>query len=422
MHQVATTGRGLVAYDSYVDSEQRRRITGTAAALGDVRVAHVNSTASGGGVAEILDSLVPLSNDVGVDTDWLVMDAPDAFFEVTKTLHNGLQGETAELTDEMRATYRSVTVENAEAFAGDYDVVVLHDPQSLGMAPTLVERFPDTALVWRCHIDLTDATPRFLGFVRSYLDPVDRGIFTLSDYGAAIASVQKETIHPAINPLTEKNRPIAELSEQAAEAADLGQYPFDTDRPLVVQVSRFDPWKDPLGVIEAHRRVRETIPGAQLALVGAMPDDDPEGRAIYEEVEAAADDDPDVHVLTNLPDAGINALQRGADVVVQKSLREGFALTVSEALWKRTPVVGTTAGGIPLQVEDGVNGFLDDPEDVEAAADSVVELLESDSLRRRFGEQARETVRERFLTPRLLLDYLGVLSSASGVSSPGSER
>ncbi|PSP45782.1 glycosyl transferase family 1 [Halobacteriales archaeon QH_10_70_21] len=380
MHHEETTGRGLAAYDPYIDGEQRRRITETAAALEDIRVAHVNSTASGGGVAEILGSLVPLSNDVGVDTDWLVMDAPDAFFEVTKTVHNGLQGEADELTDEMRETYRSVTVENAEALAGDYDVVVLHDPQTLGMAPTLAERFPETALVWRCHIDLTDAEPPFIGFVRSYLGPVDRGIFTLPEYGAAITSIEKETIHPAINPLTEKNRPLGELSGEAAEAADLERYPFDA--------------------------------------VGAMPDDDPEGRAVYEEVEAATGDDPDVHLLTNLPDAGINALQRGADVVLQKSLREGFALTVSEALWKRTPVVGTTAGGIPLQVEDGVNGFLNEPEDVEAAADSVAELLESDSLRRRFGEAGRETVREQFLTPRLLLDYLGVLSAASGVDAP----
>ena len=418
MHHQPTDDLRVGDYDAYTDDARLREIREAAAELDDIRVAHLNSTASGGGVAEILGSLVPLSNDVGVDTDWLVMDAPDAFFEVTKTVHNGLQGEADELTDEMRETYRSVTVENAEALAGDYDVVVLHDPQTLGMAPTLAERFPETALVWRCHIDLTDAEPPFIGFVRSYLGPVDRGIFTLPEYGAAITSIEKETIHPAINPLTEKNRPLGELSGEVAEAADLERYPFDADRPLLVQVSRFDPWKDPLGVVEAYLRVTETVPAAQLALVGAMPDDDPEGRAVYEEVEATAGDDPDVHLLTNFPDAGINALQRGADVVLQKSLREGFALTVSEALWKRTPVVGTTAGGIPLQVEDGVNGFLNEPEDVEAAADSVAELLESDSLRRRFGEAGRETVREQFLTPRLLLDYLGVLSAASGVDAP----
>lgn len=415
MHTVPTDDASLGAYEPYIDDRRAREIRGAADGLADVRVAHVNSTASGGGVAEILGSLVPLSNDVGVETDWLVMDATAEFFDVTKTIHNGLQGDRGRLTDGMHEIYRSVTRENAIDIDEEYDVIVLHDPQSLGMAPTLAERHPETVLVWRCHIDLTAAAPAYLEFVRSYLDPIERVILTLPEYGREIEGVERTVIHPAIDPLTEKNRPLEELSGEAARAADLDRYPFDADEPLVVQVSRFDPWKDPLGVIEAYREATSSIPDAQLALVGAMPDDDPEGAAVYREVADAAGDDPSIHLLTDLPDAGINAIQRGADVVLQKSLREGFALTVSEALWKETPVVGTTVGGIPLQIEDGTNGYLVAPEDVSAAADRVSRLLADGSLNRRLGERGRETVRDRFLLPRLVADYLALLAEVSGV-------
>jgi trehalose synthase len=413
MYHRTTDDQALAAYDLYLSDRQRGRIREATDELADSRVAHINSTASGGGVAEILASLVPLMNDAGVDTDWLVMDAPDEFFDVTKTLHNCLQGDQTDLTDEMRETYRSVTLENADALDEAYDVIVLHDPQPLGMAPTIAEAFPETTLVWRCHIDLTDAADAALDFVHSYLDPVERAIFTLEAYGATISGVEKRVVHPAIDPLTEKNCPLAELSGDAADAAALDAYPFDPDRPLLVQVSRFDPWKDPLGLIEAYQDVTTAFPDAQLALVGAMPDDDPEGIEVYREVEAVAADDPDIHLLTNLPDAGINVLQRTADVVLQKSLREGFALTVSEALWKETPVVGTNVGGIPLQVDDGENGYLVDPEDIDATADRIGRLLGDDERRRRFGDRGHETVRERFLTTRLLVDYLTLAADAA---------
>jgi trehalose synthase len=231
-------------------------------------------------------------------------------------------------------------------------------------------------------------------------------------YGERISGVEKTIIYPAIDPLTEKNRPLDELTGEAA-AADVGSYPFDTDRPLLTQISRFDPWKDPQGVIETYRAVTESVPDAQLALVGAMPEDDPEGIEVFRELEAIAADDGDLHLLTNLPDAGINAVQRHADVVLQKSLREGFALTVSEALWKGTPVVGANVGGIPLQIDDGENGFLIDPRDIEQTADRVTRLLEDDQLRRRLGERGRETVREAFLTPRLVDDFLTLLADVT---------
>lgn len=413
MDHAHTDDQTIAAYEPHITDKQRETVVEAAEGLDDARVAHVNSTATGGGVAEILHSLVPLLNDLGVDTDWLVMDAPDEFFDVTKAIHNGLQGNRSELTEEMRETYRTVTDENAETLTERYDVIVLHDPQSLGMAPALAERFPETTLVWRCHIDLTDAAAAYTEFVQSHLDPVESAIFTLPEYGAAISDVEVVAINPAIDPLTEKNRPLNDLSDEAAAGADLTQYPFDPDRPLITQISRFDPWKDPVGVIDAFRTVRESVPEAQLVLVGAMPDDDPEGIVVFRKVEEAAADDPDIHLLTDLPDSGINALQRHADVVLQKSLREGFALTVSEALWKGTPVVGADVGGIPLQVEDGENGYLVEPKDIEATAGCVTRLLEDGQRRDRFGERGRETVRERFLTPRLVADYLALISEAT---------
>jgi trehalose synthase len=413
MEHVRTETKTLAAYEPHITDRRPEEIVETVAELDDVRVAHVNSTAGGGGVAEILHSLVPLLNDLGVETDWLVMDAPDEFFDVTKAMHNGLQGERSEFTEAMRETYRTVTEQNADALTERYDVIVLHDPQSLGMAATLAERFPETTLVWRCHIDLTDATPAYLEFVQSHLDDIESAIVTLEEYGSAITGVDTVAINPAIDPLTAKNRPLDELTGETAEGADIEQYPFDSDRPLMVQISRFDPWKDPLGVVDAYHEVAESVPDAQLALVGAMPDDDPEGIVVFRRVAENAADDPDVHLLTNLPDSGINALQRHADVVLQKSLREGFALTVSEALWKGTPVVGADVGGIPLQVEDGANGYLVEPQDIDATADRVTRLLEDEQLRDRLGERGRETVRERFLTPRLVADYLALIEAAT---------
>ncbi|TYL39531.1 glycosyl transferase family 1 [Natronococcus pandeyae] len=406
MHLVETADRNLSAYDPYIDDRRRQTIREAADELAGERIGHVNSTASGGGVAEILHALVPLSVDVGVDVDWYVMDAPNEFYTVTKTIHNALQGDRAPFLDEMRETYRRVTRENAADLEEEYDTIVLHDPQSLGMAPLLAERFPETTLVWRCHIDLTAAATPYLEFVRSFLDPIDHTIVSRSSYGERLSDVAQTVVHPAIDPLTEKNCPLEELPDNAPDSDD---YPFETDRPLIVQVSRFDPWKDPLGVVEAYRDVAASIPDVQLVLAGGMPDDDPEGMEVYREVAAETENDADVHLLTDLPDAGINVLQRSADVVLQKSFREGFALTVSEALWKETPVVGSNVGGIPLQIDDGTNGYLVEPNDVGAAADRTVQLLTDDELRPQLGRGGRETVRERFLLPRLLEDYLTIV-------------
>jgi trehalose synthase len=405
-----TVSRSLADYESYLTDRDRSRIDEVGETIADERVVHVNSTGEGGGVAEMLGSLVPLLDDAGPDTDWFVLSAPDEFFDATKRLHNGLQGADEPFTDAMREAYREVTATNAAApELSGADTVVLHDPQTLGLAPHLAERHPETRLVWRCHIDLTDATDEYVTFLRPSVEAVDRTVVSRRAYGTPLPGPLRE-IHPAIDPLSEKNCPVEALSDGATAAASLDGYPLDPGRPLIVQVSRFDPWKDPHGVVNAYRRVTETVPNAQLALVGGMPDDDPEGEAVYREVAAATEGDPDVRLLTDLPDASINALQRAADVVLQKSLREGFALTVSEALWKGTPVVGSDVGGIPLQIEDGETGYLVEPRDIAAAADRTVRLLTDDERRAHFGERGRETVRERFLVTRLLTDYLELLA------------
>ena len=405
METAPTADRTFAEYEQLLDDETRRAVRERARAVDDLRVAHVNSTASGGGVAEMLRPLVAVSNDLGVDTDWWVLTAAAAFYDVTKAVHNGLQGDGDRLTETMGATYRETVAVNAASLDREYDVVVLHDPQALGLVGPLRERYPGTAFVWRCHIDVTDPSPAYLDFFEDDLAAVDRVVVSRRSYAESLPVEDATIVHPAIDPLTPKNCPLDELSGEDAAGADLDRYPVDPTRPLLLQVSRFDPWKDPLGVVDAYRRVAADVPDVQLAFVGGMADDDPEGQEVHRRVEAETADEPDVHLLTNLPDSGVNAMQRAADVVLQKSLREGFALTVAEALWKERPVVGSNVGGIPLQLTDGENGYLVEPRDVEATADRCRRLLDDGALAARLGEEGRETVRRRFLLPRLLADY-----------------
>ncbi|RQH02416.1 glycosyltransferase [Natrarchaeobius oligotrophus] len=408
MHAPSLSDRSIEAYASVTGRKRLERLRSLADALADVRILHVNSTATGGGVAELLRSIVPLCTDLGIDTDWLVMDGDDEFFEVTKAMHNGLQGSGPSLTEGMKATYRAVTERNAREFDGEYDFVVIHDPQPLGMIDRLEETMPDAPITWRCHVDLTDPSDEYLAFVSEYTSRIDHAVFSRSAYEIEI-DAPTTIVYPSIDPLTEKNRSLDE-GTMANERDRL--YPLSFDAPVVTQVSRFDPWKDQFGTLEAYRRARERVPDLQLALAGGMAGDDPEGEKLYERVAGEAVDDPNVHVLADLPDARVNVLQRLSDVVVQKSLREGFGLVVSEALWKRTPVVGSNVGGIPLQIEDGKTGYLVDPEDASGAGDRVADLLEDDRRRTEFGEHAREHVRERFLLPRQLVDLLEVAVDA----------
>ena len=307
-------------------------------------------------MAELLGTLVPLMRSAGLEADWMVIAGSDSFFQVTKSLHNGLHGMPLELTDEMRHTFLDVNTMNAATFPADsYDYVVVHDPQ-----PAPLRRLrPDDggSWIWRCHIDLTAANPVFWDYLRPFIQLYDAAIFSMPAYVMPDLQVERVAIiPPAVDPLSPKNEPLEEREILTLiQARDI-----DPARPLLLQVSRYDPWKDPLGVIDVYRGVRRQLPDVQLVLLGALADDDPEGTEYYRRALAYAGSDPDIHVLINTGGPHeVNALQRAASVVLQKSLREGFGLTVTEGLWKARPVIGGNVGGIPLQIEDGQTGHGD---------------------------------------------------------------
>ena len=367
---------------------------------------HVNATAYGGGVSELLRSTVPLLNDIGLVAHWQVIGGDDAFFNVTKALHNALQGGERELTSADQRTYLEIAERNASELADQrYDFVFIHDPQPAPlrqMRPDLPGRW-----IWRCHIDTSAPQAGAWDLLRPFLADYDAAIFTLEEFlppGLPLERV--DLVPPAIDPASPKNLTLPEsTARQILEWIGLR-----LDRPLICQVSRFDPWKDPLGVIAAYRQVREELPEVELVLAGSMALDDPEGFEIYGQLMRESEKDPQIHVFTNLTGVGnieVNALQRLSDVIVQKSIREGFGLVVSEALWKGTPVVGGHAGGIPLQMADGTGGML--VRTVEECAGAIVELLGDPGAARSLGESGRQRVREHFLLPRLLLNEVSLM-------------
>lgn len=407
MEPVSTLeGQSLDAYAAVSKPEQIGRVRAGATTLTDrsARVLHVNATATGGGVAELLHSIVPTCRRLDLEVEWQVLTADPAFFEITKTLHNGLQGASVKVTESMLETYRETVTQNASACPDGYDVIVLHDPQPLGMAAQLAARFRETTLIWRCHIDLTDPDPATLAFVNQHLDAVDYVVCSRDAYGDVLEHPAVSVIWPAIDPLSEKNRSLT-AEEYREQRQALEQQGLDLDRPFVAHVSRFDPWKDQEGTIAAFRRISQAHPDVQLALVGGSADDDPEGQEMFQRIEATADGRNGIVLCRDLTDLGVNHIQREAAVVVQKSIQEGFGLVVSEALWKETPVIGSTAGGIPLQIEETKNGYLVAPTDVDGLADRTIDVLEDEHLRSKLGKQGRETVRDHFLLPRLLAEW-----------------
>ena len=413
--------RQLSAYRGVAPDSLLEKLSEVAGSLRGLRLLYLSATPYGGGVAELLRSIVPLLNNLGLRVDWKIIKAEDDFFETTKSIHNGLQGSPVELSAAARAGYEATSRTNAELLGGEYDVIVAHDPQPAGVRRHHSDR--DTRWVWRCHIDTMDPNPAVLEFVRGYLEGYDAAVFTLDEFILPDLPVPTSvSIPPAIDPLSPKNMDLPDdLARQVLDWIGIR-----LDRPLITQVSRFDPWKDPLGVIEAYREVRERFPTLQLALVGSMALDDPEGWHIYDKVQAKVGRDELVHVFSNLDGIGnveVNAFQRLSDVVVQKSLREGFGLVVSEAMWKRTPVVAARAGGIPLQVPDGIAGHLVDPDDVDECAAAISRLLDNPDEGTRLGNAGRERVREHFLLPRLLLDELSLLRElTSEPTAAGSRR
>jgi len=398
-------------YRPIVGDEVLEEVRVLAEPLRGARVVHVNATAFGGGVAEILSTLVPLMRDVGLDAEWQVIEGSDEFFNVTKACHNGLQGMDIPFTMEMQAIWQRYNQRNAAKFEGDYDFVIIHDPQPAGMLH-YHGRGGGKHWAWRCHIDTSHPNPAYWSFFAPYITQYDAGIFTMEQYvGPGVAYDHLAIITPTIDPLSPKNT-LMPLEKARQIVARFG---VDVNRPLITQVSRFDPWKDPLGVIDAYRMVKAQMPEVQLALVGSMASDDPEGWYYVDKTIRHAGEDFDIHILHNFHGVGgleVGAFQVVSDVVVQKSTREGFGLVVTEALWKGKPVVGGNVGGIPLQVIDGQTGFL--VGSVEECAEKTLYLLTHPEEAERMGRAAREHVRRHFLITRHLRDYLQLFRALAG--------
>jgi trehalose synthase len=407
LQQVSVERRRLDDYVPVVGEEVIADLRQLADPLQDAHIVHINATPYGGGVAEMLQTLVPLMRDVGLDAEWQVIEGEDEFFEVTKACHNGLQGMDLAFTDEMKGIWQRYNERNARQLEGSYDLIVVHDPQPAGLL-----HYHGSGggkhWAWRCHIDTSQPNPAYWGFFAPYINEYEAAIFTMKQYvGPGVESEHLAIITPTIDPLAPKNAPMA--LERAREI--VAGFGLDVERPIITQVSRFDPWKDPLGVIDAYRIVKAQQPDVQLALVGSMASDDPEGWYYLDKTSRHAGEDFDIHVLHNYHGVGgleVGAFQMASDVIVQKSTREGFGLVVTEALWKGQPVIGGNVGGIPLQVLDGKTGFLVDS--VEACAERTIELLQHPDEAERMGQAAREHVRRNFLTTRHLADYMRLLS------------
>jgi trehalose synthase len=386
-------------YEPLIGSENVERVRGKARRLKDLRVANFNSTYYGGGVAEVISSLTLLMNSLGLRTEWRVIQGTADFFSITKKMHNALQGGEIDLSTIKKEIYEQVIYENSVRNFLEYDFVIVHDPQPLPLVEHYEKKCP---WIWRCHIDLSRPDAEMWKYLRRWIDSYDAAIVSCPEYKQEMKPPQR-VFMPAINPFTIKNRELGdhEIHER------LAHYNIPTDLPLVVQISRFDPWKDPEGVVEAFKRARKEV-DATLVLLGNFATDDPEGRAIFESLCACQDER--ILILTSGDDTAlVNALQTRAAVVLQKSLREGFGLTVAEAMWKGTPVIGGNVGGIRYQIESGVNGFL--VSSVEEAAECIVRLLKDEKLREEIGQKARETVREKFLLTRYVEQYLDLFAA-----------
>ncbi len=419
---VPTTPKSIESYRPVIGDKRTEEILELASRIRGARVLHVNATGFGGGVAEILGTLVPLMNDVGLNADWQVIKGADEFFNVTKAMHNSLQGMYYDWTPAMREIWTNYNKLNADLFDEDYDYVVIHDPQPAAMLTYIEERDGQRhgKWVWRCHIDLTDAQVQVWDFLRPHVERYDGAIFTLKGYVKEdLTSPKIFHVPPAIDPLSPKN---ADLPLETVNAI-LERYGVDPARPMVTQISRFDPWKDPLGVIDVYRTVKKEFPDLQLVMIASMASDDPEGWDWYERTVRRAGEDFDIHILSNLNGVGnveVNAFQRAARVVIQKSTREGFGLVVSEALWKGRPVVAGNVGGIPLQILDGETGFLVNTS--EECAEKLSFLLGHQAEADRMGARGVEFVRERFLTTRYLRDYLSIFCQLSGLGPVAAEQ
>ncbi|WP_417566899.1 glycosyltransferase [Marinobacter sp.] len=397
----------LEDYSGVVGPDVIAHLRQLARPLAGAKVVHVNSTRVGGGVAEILTKLIPLTRELGIDAHWEVISGEEQFFECTKGFHNTLQGNRTPISDSLLNVFEKTNERNAETLRPtleDADFVFIHDPQP---AP-LLTYCPDRKgkWIWRCHIDASHPYRPVWKYLRNFVAPYDASIFSLAAFAQELPHPQY-LIPPSIDPLSEKNMALEAEYIQSISA----RYQLDPQRPLLVQVSRFDRFKDPLGVIQAYQLAKRFLPSIQLVLAGGGASDDPEGSAVLSEVQAAAQGDPDIHVLLLPSDANleINALQRSADIVLQKSIREGFGLTVTEAMWKGKPVIGGDVGGIRLQVINHHTGFLANTP--EGTALRIRYLLHQPQKIQAMGEKAQSFVRDHFLITRHLREYLTLMAA-----------
>ncbi|MCL6612864.1 MAG: glycosyltransferase [Peptococcaceae bacterium] len=396
------SGAKLDDYISLAGREVVEEIRDLGEKLRGCSILHINSTAVGGGVAEILCSLVPLMQEAGLAASWVVLEGSPDFFHVTKQFHNGMHGRPVQVTGGMLESYRAAALKNRHLLKKDADLVVLHDQQPLGLAA--FREGGAGRWLWYCHVDPQRAVPQVWEVLAPLIAACDAAVFHLPEYARDLPVLQY-FMPPAIDPLSEKNREVSP-AEYKSVLEKLGVDPGGP--PVILQVSRFDRLKDPAGVIQAFKLVRKNRK-CRLILAGGGADDDPEGTTVLEEVRALAEGDPDIAIMPLPPAAGleINVLQRRADVIVQKSLREGFGLTATEALWKGKPLVATPTGGLAQQVIDGITGLA--ARSVEEAAAQMERLLADPGLSRRLGEAGKEHVRRRFILPVYLRNWLRLL-------------
>jgi len=395
----------LKEYAKIVGEEPIKELEEVSEGLNGMRMLELNSTPYGGGVAEMLHSSVPFLNSIGIEDEWKVIKGGKEFFEVTKTLHHLLQGKKGDLTTEEEKIYFSTIKENVASNIIDYkpDVVFVHDPQPMALARELKREEDKWKWIWRCHIDIDERAlrrkPRLWNFISYWTGAFDAVIFTAAHFVISQWQLPKFIIPPLIDPLSEKNR---ELSEEEIKL-ELEKEDINTEKPIISQIGRFDHWKDPEGVVSIYKRVREKEE-CQLILAGGFAPEDPEGEKGYKELKARTKDDKNIHIFCDCSDYCINAIQRVSSVIIQNSRKEGFGLTVTEAMWKGKPVVARPVGGIALQIRDGNTGFLVNGE--EEAAKRIQYLLRNPKTRDIVGKRAREYVREHFLLPVRIVDYL----------------
>jgi trehalose synthase len=398
--QRSTLGlHALEQYEPLIGAAAIERIAAKADRVRTMRVAHISSTFYGGGVTELLTPLTLMMNATGIETDWHLIQGTPGYFGCTKKLHNTLQGQSRDFSDAEKTIYEQVVFENSTRLhLDDCDAIIVHDPQPLPLIAHFVDR--EMPWLWQCHVDLSSPYAPVWSYLRQFIEQYSAAIFSLSEYGQEDLQVAQHFVTPAIDPFSAKNR---EMSDREIREF-LSNYKIPTDRPLVTQISRFDRWKDPMGVIEAFRKARDQV-DCRLVLVGNNASDDPEGAEILETIKSVADEG--IIVLAVDDPTLVNALQRSAAVVLQKSTREGFGLTVTEAMWKGAAVIGGDVGGIRHQIKDEWNGFLVSTPDQAAAR--MVQLLKNPRLREQIGSRAKESVRENFLMSRLLEDWLDLL-------------